>query len=440
MKILMICTYFSPDTAISAVRPYMLAKYLTQLGHQVTVLRSGLINKAADDAMPLVALGGTNVISYLGADSTAERYETSGQQASMKGLEQSRISFLPPAVRIPIARVYHNVMRPLEVSRQKKAMEQRLAQQCRALDALKGQSFDMVFSTYGELENVYAGAYAAELFGCKWVLDFRDPISHHASKAPHENRKLNRIQADAVNSADLCTAVSQGLVDTLAAQSSNVPVRLLRNGYEEVASSAEPAGKEPGVLSFCYTGGIYSGLTTFEPLFQAIRQLGLPLNRLRLHYAGAAPELLSQQVKKYQMQSIFVNHGYLSRQETAALQAQSDIFLVGSWNHRNEGGVITGKFYEGIRSRTPILSLISGDLPNSELYQLNEQYHYGFCYESCRGQAHFQEFCGYLKQAFLQKMENGQVSYQPVPELFTDFRYDSLARQLESIFQELTEG
>ena len=37
-------------------------------------------------------------------------------------------------------------------------------------------------------------------------------------------------------------------------------------------------------------------------------------------------------------------------------------------------------------------------------------------------------------------MENGQVPYQPAPELFTDFRYDSLARQLESIFQELTEG
>ena len=88
-----------------------------------------------------------------------------------------------------------------------------------------------------------------------------------------------------------------------------------------------------------------------------------------------------------------------------------------------------------------LLSLVMGGaLPDSELYQLNEQYHYGFCYESCRGQAHFQEFCGYLKQAFSQKMENGQVSYQPVPELFTDFRYDSLARQLESIFQELTEG
>lgn len=439
MKILMICTYFSPDTAISAVRPYMLAKYLTQLGHQVTVLRSGLINKAADDAMPLAALGGTNVISYLGADSPAERYETSGQQASMKGLEQSRISFLPPAVRIPIARVYHSVMRPLEVSRQKKAMEQRLAQQCRALDALKGQSFDMVFSTYGELENVYAGAYAAELFGCKWVLDFRDLIAYRSLLPAWEYRKMREIQSQAVNSADLCTAVSQGLADILAAQSVHVPVKLLRNGYEENDAPPRSTGKKQGVLSFCYTGQLY-GDRTLAPLFQSIRQLHLPLEQIELHYAGPSSDVMFQQAGAYHMEQMIVDHGYVSRQECEALQASTDIFLVTSWNHRNEGGVMTGKFYEGIRSRTPILSLVSGDLPDSELYQLNEQYHYGFCYESCRGQAHFQEFCGYLKQAFSQKMENGQVPYQPAPELFTDFRYDSLARQLESIFQELTEG
>ena len=44
MKILIIATYYPPDTAIAAVRPYMLAKYLTQRGHDVTVLRSGLLN------------------------------------------------------------------------------------------------------------------------------------------------------------------------------------------------------------------------------------------------------------------------------------------------------------------------------------------------------------------------------------------------------------
>lgn len=438
MKILMICTYFSPDTAISAVRPYMLAKYLTQLGHQVTVLRSGLINKAADDAMPLAALGGTNVISYLGADSPAEAFER-GQWTQPQKSEKSRISFLPAKLRLPLAKACHSAMRPVAFRNRMKRTDARFQLQKAALNRMAGERFDVVFSTFSELENVYAGAYAAELFGCKWVLDFRDLIAYRSLLPAWEYRKMREIQSQAVNSADLCTAVSQGLADILAAQSVHVPVKLLRNGYEENDAPPRSTGKKQGVLSFCYTGQLY-GDRTLAPLFQSIQQLHLPLEQIELHYAGPSSDVMFQQAGAYHMEQMIVDHGYVSRQECEALQASTDIFLVTSWNHRNEGGVMTGKFYEGIRSRTPILSLVSGDLPDSELYQLNEQYHYGFCYESCRGQAHFQEFCGYLKQAFSQKMENGQVSYQPAPELFTDFRYDSLARQLESIFQELTEG
>ena len=43
MNVLIIATFFPPDTAIAAVRPYLFAKYLTKMGHQVTVLRSGLL-------------------------------------------------------------------------------------------------------------------------------------------------------------------------------------------------------------------------------------------------------------------------------------------------------------------------------------------------------------------------------------------------------------
>ncbi|MCF2661513.1 hypothetical protein [Pseudoflavonifractor phocaeensis] len=439
MNILILCTYFSPDTAIAAVRPYMLAKYLAQFGHQVTVLRSGLVIGKADDALPLAELGSTRVISYMGLDSPAEQYER-GTRREVSSIGKSRISFLPSAIRLPIASFYHKIMRPIEFSKQQQAMKQRLTQQCQVLDALKGQSFDIVFSTYGELENVYAGAYAAKLFNCKWILDFRDPIAHHALTSVRECRKLTRIQTDAVNSADLCTAVSQGLADMLVTETTNVPIRVLRNGYNDKSAFSSTVKKEQDVLSFCYTGQLYDNLSTLEPLFHSIQQLGFPLERIKLHYAGPSFDMVRQQAEKYHVEQILVNHGYVSRNEVVDIQAQSDIFLVASWNLHNETGVMTGKFYEGIRNCSPILSIINGDVPNSELYQINEQYRCGFCYECCREETHFPQLCDYLRQAYEQKMETGHVEYLPVPELFTDFRYDSLARQLETIFQELTEG
>ena len=72
MRILILTTYYPPDTAVAAVRPYMLAKYLTQSGHNVTVLRSGEFYNSASDFFDMTIP--VRVISYLGEDSPAERY------------------------------------------------------------------------------------------------------------------------------------------------------------------------------------------------------------------------------------------------------------------------------------------------------------------------------------------------------------------------------
>ena len=104
MKILILTTYYPPDTAIAAVRPYMFAKYLAQQGHQVTVLRSGEINKRCEnffDPLPDV-----RVISYLGENSPAEAYQR-GQWSGIPAEGASRIGFLPSWLRRPAAKLYH---------------------------------------------------------------------------------------------------------------------------------------------------------------------------------------------------------------------------------------------------------------------------------------------------------------------------------------------
>ena len=126
-----------------------------------------------------------------------------------------------------------------------------------------------------------------------------------------------------------------------------------------------------------------------------------------------------------------MNHGYVSRAEAVRIQNLSDLFLVLSWNAKREKGVLTGKFYEGIRAKKPILAMLTGKVSNSELYRINEKYHYGFCYESCREKEQFDQFCDYLEMIYQQKMQSGMVDYAPNPNLETDFRYDVLSKKLE---------
>lgn len=185
MKILIITTCYPPDTAIAAVRPYMFAKYLKQYGHEVTVLRSGLLELSADRSFR--GHEGIRVITYMGENSPAERFERGNddfmQYAPPSG--KSRIAFVPEKIRKPLAKIYHTLVAPYDFYNwmYKDYTINRIQPLKKAVDEMRGEHFDVVFSTYGAVENIFGGAYAAEVFGARWIQDFRDPIEPHAPNA-----------------------------------------------------------------------------------------------------------------------------------------------------------------------------------------------------------------------------------------------------------------
>lgn len=445
MKILIITTCYPPDTAIAAVRPYMFAKYLKQYGHEVTVLRSGLLELSADRFFR--GHEGIRVITYMGENSPAERFERGKddfmQYAPPSG--KSRIAFVPEKIRKPLAKIYHTLVAPYDFYNwmYKDYTINRIQPLKKAVDEMRGEHFDVVFSTYGAVENIFGGAYAAEVFGARWIQDFRDPIEPHAPNAfglPY----LKHVQKNAVRKSDACTAVSEDLAAHLSRQAGGKRVYTLYNGYEPHEEDVAPNTSDLGVLSFCYTGRLYKGRRDISPVLEALQKLAeagkISMDKVRIHYAGSDFEYLREQAEKYHAEHILVDHGYLGRKEAAQLQERSDFFVVLSWNTRKEKGILTGKFYEGIRAGKPILSVVSGDVADSELDKLNQKYDYGFCYETSRREKGFPALCDYLHRCYWEKLERGAVDYEIQPELTKAFRYDHLTRQLEQICRELLSG
>ena len=444
MKILIITTCYPPDTAIAAVRPYMFAKYLKQYGHDVTVLRAGLLERAADKMF--AGHDGIRVISYLGENCAAEQFERGEAQFAQQAVpaRKKRFSFLPEALRSCLVKTCLTVASPYMFYRwlNKEYIQGRVEPLKKAVDSLAGEHFDLVFSTYGAIENIIGGEYAAETLGTKWFLDFRDPIepsSPNAFGVPF----LKRIQRNAVLKADICTAVSDGLAEHLSRQAGGKTVHTLYNGYEPTETSLGNFKPREGNLTFCYTGTI-EWLQDFSPFFAAVCRLRdagkIDMDKIRLHYAGKDFDYLKQQAEKYHVTDILVDHGYVSREEAARMQGEADVFTVLSWNTASQKGLLTGKFYEGIRAKKPILSILGGKVPYSELYCINEKYHYGFCYESCREKEQFQPLCDYLEGLYREKMATGTSQYAPDPELERVFRYDTLSKKLETLCLQVLGG
>lgn len=437
MDILIITTYYPPDTAVAAVRPYMLAKYLTQRGHKVTILRSGDFYNSASDFFDMSIP--VRVISFLGPDCPAERYAR-GELKEVPVVEgRSRIDFLPKLLKKPISWAFNTCMRPVRFKRKQEAIAKRVELQKAALDALREEHFDVVFSTFSHQENIAAGQYAKKLFGCKLIQDYRDPLARRLFHTRSEYRVLKRIQDDSIRNADGLTAVTEGFrQELLKGLNVTTPNITLYNGYEPVSQS-ETYDVEPGVFSFCYTGILYGQHSDFTPLLKALQRLSkegrIDLSKVRINYAGRDFIQLQEIAEKLDMTDILVNHGYVSRGEASRLQQISDIFLVLSWNRKDSQGVMPGKFYEGIRAKRTILSLVSGDQPGSELHMINEMYDYGFCYEASRDHAYFDRFCDFLATCYEEKMMLGKIQQEINPELELRFRYDKIAQQLEDFIQ-----
>ena len=163
----------------------------------------------------------------------------------------------------------------------------------------------------------------------------------------------------------------------------------------------------------------------------------IEMERLKFIYGGQDKEKVSRVFDRYQLISILDCAGYVDRNTAQRIQMESDLFLVLSWNTKQSQGVLTGKFFEGIRAKKPILSVVTGEVPESELFVLNEKYQYGFCYDESMDEKLHSSFLKFICDAYKEKMKNGIIAYEPNPELVQSFRYDVLTKKLESMMKSL---
>lgn len=431
MRILFITTYYPPINSIASIRPWALCHYMAQLGNEITVLCAGKSNKVSQNEFYGESKG-VRVIRCHPKNTTNNSTRKSTQKGNI-------IRFLKKAyyeLDLFLQRHgnFHLYFLTLWIyafyyyRKEKKELEKL---------KFKGEEFDVVISTFGGIENFFSGKYASKLFRCPLVQDFRDIISSGYCNGGIIRGYINKkTEKWAVENADAITGVSHDMLERLMEVAQlDFPYKVIYNGYVPVERKKVIASAERKLV-FCYTGTIYEK-EYFFGLFHALKNM-INDNRILkknivIHYAGNSWDRLLKQLDKYNLKDIALNHGSISFDEAYALQNSSDIFLVARRNTNDDVGVISGKFYEGIRAQMPIVCLISGERPNSELYRINEKYHYGFCYEEASKQTHEPKLEKYLLEQYNRKLRGESLKYDPCPELFTDFRYDNLARNMDEV-------
>lgn len=195
-----------------------------------------------------------------------------------------------------------------------------------------------------------------------WIADFRDLwTQNHYYNHPWFRKVIERrLEVKTLKHASALTTVSQPLAETLAQIHKHASIYTIPNGFDP--ENTAPLDY-PLSTKFCitYTGSLYFGKRDPEPLFEAIRGLILEgkidPSDVVIRFYGYNEGWLQHEIEKYKLTDIARIYSPISREESIHRQRESQILLLLTWNNPAEIGVYTGKIFDYLSAKRPILSL-----------------------------------------------------------------------------------
>ncbi|HPR78566.1 MAG TPA: hypothetical protein PLR69_08210, partial [Candidatus Limiplasma sp.] len=156
-------------------------------------------------------------------------------------------------------------------------------------------------------------------------------------------------------------------------------------------------------------------------------------SRFCFHYAGRQGEAFTQQAAKYDLGNTVVDHGFVLRTESLALQKAADALLAATWNTVERHGVVTGKVLEYMLADRPILCCVSGTVPGSDARALVERLRLGAAYEEASDAADLPALKAYLRALYDAKFTGALNPFQPDREAVSAYDYAQIAQRLTAL-------
>lgn len=384
MNVLLITYYYKHKNAMASVRAVKLAKYFARQGHNVTVLTSNqkdtwtknYSEPVPDENIreiyaPQVARW-DKINRYLGhrKKTGQARVAKNAQAEGTKATASSKKSFKARLRGILVWLFYFTLAKQEDICMFKGLKAEAKKQ------GLKG--FDTVIATYPTYGAFLTGIWFKKKGYCKQLIaDFRDPLYNPGfrdkkAEANYDKKCLRNI----VKYADKLVCVSKGIADGIINEFHDIkkPVEIITNGYdpEDVSENNIQVDFDKSKVNFVYTGALYHGKRCVDMLAAVLKELidegKIKKDGFSFHYAGSDFSELVNQLSAYGLEASAVDHGFVSREESIAMQKNGSALLLLTWNEKSYQGVVPGKLFEYMSIETvPIIALVTGDVINSEV-------------------------------------------------------------------------
>jgi glycosyltransferase involved in cell wall biosynthesis len=234
-----------------------------------------------------------------------------------------------------------------------------------ACACLRPGDVDLILATAPPFGSLRLARRLARRLNRPYVLDYRDLWLGNPHAAVRSRRSARHEEQEILDAAAGVVAISPSLAESLKRQfGSGLAVSVITNGYD-LDDLQDIRPKEFGHFAVVYTGGFYPPKRVITPIMETLQRLkavsapGTP--EWAFHYYGGSADHVLENARRFDVVDKVVIHGLVPRKEALAAVAGAGVSVVIT-SVADEGtladkGVITGKIFESLAFRTPVLAI-----------------------------------------------------------------------------------
>jgi glycosyltransferase involved in cell wall biosynthesis len=347
-KLLFLAWPFPPVNMIGAVRTWNIAKHLSRIGWEVTV-----------------------VTPHQGFWRSVEGVETFEKKLKEEGIKRMqtghRWRYLLPAEMKCADQGFGwfagRVQRKLAWRFGIDPHTGWVSQAAKACVQLTPDDVDIILASGPPFASFRVAKRLSDRLGRPYVLDYRDPWSGN----PHELRDGDgvtvREERALLAGCQAVTIVSPSWADAMASQFClGSKIHIVTNGYD----SEDMAAVRPldfGHFAIVYTGSFYPPKRVITPVMAACQRLDTmiksPTREWRFHYYGDDIIPVREAAEAHGIREKVVLHGNVPRGEALAAVRGAEVAVVITSVSEDcslaDRGIVTGKLFEALGLGTPVL-------------------------------------------------------------------------------------
>ena len=236
-------------------------------------------------------------------------------------------------------------------------------------ELIASNNIDLIVTTGPPHSAHLIGLALKKEFGVPWIADLRDPWTniYYNKFLPRTKRTIEKdsaLENKVIQTADAITVVGNGQKEEFEDRARRI--RVIENGYDEEDFHNKEESKSDNLFRLSYIGNLKTNQNC-RTLWEVISELSNEVDEFkkdfRLSFTGNIHSEVSETFKEYMIEELVEILPFVPHDEAVQrmIAAQALLFLIPDSSNNKQ--IITGKIFEYLASRTPLLSIgpVDGD-------------------------------------------------------------------------------